>query len=498
MNKSILKYLTIILLVSACTELEEEMFSSLSGDQFPENEDQINLTIQEPFADLQQIGNHDRWAAAQIATGDLLVVPTRAGDWGDGGEWVNMYRHTWTSNSTRGVDDVWEFYQGITKCNEKIEFLNSLEETEASLRAIARMKVLRAYFYWQIIDCYGDVPYVTSFINAPAMPEKTPRAVIFDSLTTDLTNVIQYFDDEPNKVLTDKFTAFALLAKLYINSEVYTGTPRWDMAAQYCDSVIAGPYSLEPNRLAPFAVENQTSTENIFTIPYDEDNYEGFFWHKATLHYNLPVKYQAQTDFWNGWSATPYLFSLFDSEDVRKQGLLYGPQYTSAGEPIIDNNTGTQVDLNPEIPALIMDASYSESDIKQSGARFVKFEVKKGVKFHASNDFPIFRLADFILMKAECELRKSNGDIGIATDLVNQIREAARISPLTTAQLDLDELLEERARELYIEGHRRNDLIRFGKFGDARWEKAADDNLQLRKTFPIPQIAVDANPNLQN
>jgi hypothetical protein len=495
--KKTIYILSALVLSFACTNLEEDLVSSLTADQFPENADQINLAIQEPFKDLQQMGNHDRWFAAQEATGDLMIVPTRAGDWGDGGEWVDLYQHTWTANTSRGVDDVWAFYTGITKCNEKIEFIQSLEESEASLLALARMKVLRAYFYWQIIDCYGDAPYVTSFANAPEAPEKISREAIFDSLVYDLEEVIPYFDNEANKVMTDKYTAFAILAKLHINAGVYTGTPQWDLAEIYCDSVIAGPFSLDPNRLAPFETENQNSAENIFTIPFDEDNYEGFFRHKATLHYNHTATYDAQTDFWNGHSASAYLVDLFEDEDTRKAGLLEGPQFTSAGQPLIDANTGTQVILTKEIPALVMDGSFSQEEIKMSGVRFVKFEVKKGIKFHANNDFPIFRLPDFLLMKAECQLRKTSGSVTEATSLINQVREAAGASTLSEAQVSLDVLLEERARELYIEGHRRNDLIRFGKFGESRWEKTEDDS-DARNIFPIPQSAVDANPNLSN
>jgi len=141
-----------------------------------------------------------------------------------------------------------------------------------------------------------------------------------------------------------------------------------------------------------------------------------------------------------------------------------------------------------------MDASYSSEEIRFSGARMVKFEIKSGVKDNLSNDLPIFRLADFKLMKAECELRKSGGSLASAKAEINDIRTIAGATIWDDADITLDNLLAERGREMWCEAHRRQDLIRFGKFTDSWWEKSPDT--ETNYLFPIPQWAIDSNANL--
>ena len=137
-----------------------------------------------------------------------------------------------------------------------------------------------------------------------------------------------------------------------------------------------------------------------------------------------------------------------------------------------------------------MDASYTSEEIRMSGARVQKFEIKLGAKDNLSNDFPIFRYADILLMKAECMIRLGeNGD-----EFVNMIRTRAGVEQFNNT--DLDMILEERGREMFWEAHRRQDLIRFGKFNQAWWEKS--ESTPDRQTFPIPQWVLDANPNLSN
>lgn len=135
-----------------------------------------------------------------------------------------------------------------------------------------------------------------------------------------------------------------------------------------------------------------------------------------------------------------------------------------------------------------MDASYTYKEIRMSGARVIKYQVEKGALENLNNDFPIFRYADVLLMKAESVIRQNrNGD-----SYVNEVRRRAGVSDWNNTTLEM--LLAERGREMFCEGHRRQDLIRFNKFNDAWWEKKA--STPDRKVFPIPQWAIDANPNL--
>lgn len=205
-----------------------------------------------------------------------------------------------------------------------------------------------------------------------------------------------------------------------------------------------------------------------------------------TLFYKHNETYDMSVGPWNGGCVEKAHFDTYEDGDARKaKWFIYGPQLTAAGKPLVDN--GKQVVLNPEVPALWIKATSTYEEIKWSGARIGKFEIKLGAKENLSNDFPLFRLSDLMLMKAETELRQGrSGD-----EWINPIRERAGIAPFSNATLD--QLLAERGRELFAEGHRRQDQIRFGKWNQAWWEKPATTGLA---TFPVPKWASDANPNL--
>jgi len=493
MNKMKIKIFSlfaILALFASCTDLDDQVYSELLAEEYPENETQAQLITNNAYSQLQSHIDGGWWFAQEI-TSDLIVAPTRGSDWDDGGKWRALHTHTWDNNHEY-VNNMWRnFYNGVTECNKAIEYLG---DAEASKNAVAQMKVLRAYYYYLLIDNYGDVPYVTSFADAPAEPEKVSRATVFNNIIADIESVINDLSGSSTSSV-NQYTAYALLAKLYLNAEVFTGTAMWDKCEEYCDLIIAGPYSLESNRLGAFVTENQNSPENIFTVPYDEDNYQGFILHRRTLHYTNTTTFNAKTTFWNGFCAQERLVELFEDADQRKAGLLLGQQYSSTGEMLVDTDAGNApVIFTKEVPALRMDASYSSEEIRFSGARMVKFEIKSGVKDNLSNDLPIFRLADFKLMKAECELRKSGGSLASAKAEINDIRTIAGATIWDDADITLDNLLAERGREMWCEAHRRQDLIRFGKFTDSWWEKSPDT--ETNYLFPIPQWAIDSNANL--
>ena len=490
MKKTVLILLGFVIVLASCTKLEEDVYDKIPGDKYPENEAQIaNLTVN-AYAVLKTYADDEGWwFLAQLMTDDLVCGPTRGADWYDGGKWVNMYMHTWTSDD-EGVNRMWDhFYRGVTTTNQTLDMLRALEVNDAVMVKIKEMEALRSFYYYLIIDNYGDAPYLTTTIGVPDKPFKTSREDIYDSLVSTVTRALPYLKAVDNKYMMTRYAAFALLAKLYINAEVYTGTPQWEKAEMYIDSVIAGPYSLATDVLEPFKTENQNSPEIIFSIPYDEDNFQGFRLHMRTLHYQHNLKYDMPVGPWNGFAIVPDHFDRYEDGDVRKEGYnIYGPQYASDGSVILDGTTEEPLDIDPYLPALSMAAGeFTAEQIRTTGARIGKYEIKMGAKENLSNDLPLFRLTDFWLMKAEVLIRQGeNGD-----DWVNDIRERAGVS---TGTWTLETLLEERARELYCEGHRRQDLIRAGKFGESWWEKAAHG--PERNTFPIPKWATDANPNL--
>lgn len=479
----------VLTMFTGCTDLKEPIIDKVPQDQYTPDPIVDMGVIYAPMQGFLDGGGY--WFCQELPS-DEMVCPTRAGDWDDGGKWRVLHQHTW-DNKTEAIVNMWgPFYSGIVQANKFLETYESTKDKPVVAQAIAKAKILRAYYYYLLIDNYKDVPYVTSFLNAEQQPVKTPRATIFSSIVKEIEDSYPLLPYSTSKTAVTKGMAFSLLAKLYLNAEVYTGTPQWAKAEQYCDSVIAlNQYSLQANPLAPFVTSNSASSEIIWLIPYDEDTYKGFNLHMRTLHYNSNQTFDMTAGPWNGFAVMEDHFNTFEDADGRKKGFLVGQQKSSTGFDLIDPGAeGAALVLNPDIPALQMDASYTPIQIRLSGARVAKFEIKIGAKDNLSNDFPIFRYADILLMKAEAMIRQGkNGD-----EYVNMIRTRAGVSTWTGTTLT--QLLAERGREMFWEAHRRQDLIRFGEFNKAWWEKTA--STADRNTFPIPQWAIDANPNLAN
>jgi hypothetical protein len=475
-------------LLFSCTKLSDSIYDGLPKEQFPENNAQVAAIPIPTYKALQPFLDNGGWWFAQELTSDEMVCPTRGEHWDDGGKWRVLHQHTW-NNNTEAVNTMWStFYDGVYEANDALDLLNTFTETSDLKVVKAKLLAMRAFYYWCLIDNYGDVPFLLTLENAPEKPTKTKRDVIFNEIVKQLEENVKYIPSGGRATAATKGMAFTLLAKLYLNSEVYTGVAQWKKAEDYCDSVIALGYTLESNPLEPFVTQNENSSENIFTIPYDEDDFKGNNLHMRTLHYNSNLTYNMPVGPWNGFAVMEDHYNTYESGDLRKKAFLVGQQYTYDNKEISDGTTHHKLIFTVNIPHLKMGDESTDDQKLMSGARVVKFEVKLGAKDNLSNDFPIFRYADVLLMKAEAMIRQGiNGDT-----YVNQIRTRAGVAPFSGTTLE--QLLAERGREMFWEAHRRQDLIRFGKFNDAWWEKAVSSD--ARKIFPIPQWAVDANPNL--
>ena len=490
MKSNLFIYTGLMIIGISCTDLTEEVYESIPTSQYPENDAQVASLSVDAYARLKPLADDEGWWFwAQEVSSDEIVFPTRDADWDDGGKWRVMHANTWT-NDVEGVNRMWDvLWQGVTRSNQIIDMLRKLPKSDAIINKMKEVEVMRSFYYYLLIDNYGDIPYLTSSEDVPEQPFKITRAAVFDSITTTLEQNLNALKPIDNKYMATRYMAFALLSKLYLNAQVYTGTAQWALANQYTDSVLAGPYSLESSVSAPFVTANENSPEIIFSIPYDQDDFQGFRIHMRTLHYQSNLTYDMPVGPWNGCAVVKDHFDTYSDNDLRKAAyFIYGPQLDSKGKAITESVTGTPLVIDPFIPALKMDASFTAAQIRTSGARIKKYEIAKGAKENLSNDFVIFRLADFYLMKSEIEIRLgNNGD-----EWVNEIRTRAGVSSYTNATLT--DILAERGREMFAEGHRRQDLIRFGQFNKAWWEKPA--TTVDRNTFPIPKWATDANPNL--
>ncbi|MDP2235924.1 MAG: RagB/SusD family nutrient uptake outer membrane protein [Bacteroidales bacterium] len=486
------KILTVLLILVAvqfgCTKLDTVLYDRVPPTDYVADPVLLMSPIYAPMRDFLDWSG---WWFANELTGDGSVGPTRGQDWDDGGKWRALHQHTW-DNNTEAVNSMWSrYYNGVIEANKFIEAQSALGDALPVKIAIAKAKVLRAYYYYLLIDNYKDVPYETRYEFADETPSRNFRQDIFAKITKDIADEAPIIPASTTKTGVTKGFAYSVLARLYLNAEVYTGTPQWAKAEQYADSVILiGQYSLESDPLKPFVTDNSNSPENIFVIPYDEDKYQGFNLHMRTLHYNSNLTFDMTAGPWNGFAAVYDHYNSYQDGDARKAGyFLVGQQYTASGAPITDQGAGGEpLIFNPFIPAINMDASYTAVQIRMSGARVSKFEIKKGAKDNLSNDFPLFRYADVLMMKAESMIRQGkNGD-----QYINPIRVRAGVAPFNNATLD--DVLAERGREFFWEAHRRSDLIRFGKFNQAWWEKGVSS--PDRNTFPIPQWAIDSNPKL--
>jgi starch-binding outer membrane protein, SusD/RagB family len=487
-----ISFILVVLVLTACTKLDVELYDRIPEEVYTPNPITDMSVIYEQMRDFLDWGG---WWFANELTGDGAVAPTRDTDWDDGGKWRVLHQHAWVDD-TEAIQAMWgRFYAAIGEANRFIELYEDQAEAEVVAEALAKAKTLRAYYYYLAIDNYGNVPYVTKHTGADPNPRRNNRAEIFHELVKDIEESYLLIKPTTTRTGISKGMAFSLLSKLYLNHVVYTGTVNpdfWAKAEQYADSVInLGAYSLTSDALAPFVTNNHNSSENIWIIPFNEDTYQGFNLHMRTLHYNSNLTFNMQAGPWNGFAAMESHFNTYADNDRRKAGFLFGQQFASDGSVINDGVTGTPLIFNPNIPAIEMNlAQHTPIQIRMSGARAAKFEIKDGAKAYLSNAFPIFRLADIYLMKAEAMIRQGkNGD-----NYVNIVRSRAGVEPWAGVTLDM--LLEERGREMFWEAHRRQDLIRFGKFGQAWWEKGPSG--PEREVFPIPLWVKQSNPNIEH
>lgn len=502
--KIVLVAILIVGTQQSCTKLDETVYSDLNGDKLFDDPENLIYGFGVAYVNLYDLMGHKNGVVGSDAGTDLLVVPQRGGDWYDGGEWIRYHRHEWTP--TDGSIGRWwnMLYYGVNTCNRLIFTFEALEDVDTA-PAIAELRGLRALYYWWLVDLYGNVPISDKFdVPADFKPTTASRQEVYDFIESELLEVmpdlsrstgLDYFGR------VNYYVAQTVLANLYINAEVYTGTPQWDKAMVAVDTVIGGGYSLTGNFFSNFVEDATTSPEYIMGLHFDALKARKFEVHLFSLHYNLAAKYEFEDACWNGIAAQETFFHMFDADtnDVRRNSILFGFQYMDDGTIVEDPSyekfdpsnpsyrdpDGAPLNLTPEINML------EPLCLRQAGARVAKYPFIYGSDRYTANDIPIFRLGEILLMKAELLMRQ--GDVGGAMDLVNQLRVRAQATPLT--ELTMESLSDEYAREMFAEGKRRTQLIRFGTYGDVRWEKPEISGTHTT-IWPIPQSQIDVNSNL--
>ena len=455
----------------------------------------------------------------QEFSSDATMLPGRQGDWVDGGKWQNIFLHNFES-SVDSYNNIWNHLYGIIGlCNSSIDKLEQFKAENPDCETyIYELRAIRALYYYNAMDLFGQIPVVTSSSVSTSDVAQSNRSEVFKFVITELAECLPHLSDGKCQNQGDyygrmtKAVAYMCMAKCAVNAPVYTvdntsetsyqafvgddlsgactasetkgaavsqtgkginitvdGTARnaWETVKYCVDQLEALGYALQPVYADNFIVANQNSVENIWVRPNDDKIYKVYDYNRMrSLHYNHAgaIGYSG----WNGACSTVHQMKVYGygTEDVDPRLALNF--YTDmdyveeCGSPVNDGATDKDLEYMPLEAVVDFPAGADAHKVKCAGARFKKYEYDRSTTINEciNNDLVIWRYADALLLKAEAEYRL--GNTGAALDLVNQVRSRVNAEPRTS--LTLNDLLDERMLELAWEGVRRQDQVRFCTF----------------------------------
>lgn len=527
-------FMVLIISLTSCTKLKDENYSRFIQNNFTPNTSDVAALVGAGYTYWRPLmlgrSNNSIFRTNEISS-DEAVIPARPNGWVDNGIYRRMHEHRWTSDEDNSYQ-IWNnAYGGITSCNRVLYQIQSnlIPITTGKDATIAELRALRASYYYALCDFFGGVPIVDKFdVPSGFLPQQNTRAQVYAFIVKELTESLPNLSKANNQATYGKFNywaATALLAKVYLNANVYIGTPAYTQCIAACNEIIASNvYTLEANQKSIFLDANEGSRETIFAIPFDEkftaDGANAFTLHMETLQPENQATYNFKNSPWGGICATPQFVSTFDPEDNRlKDNYVQGQQYTASGAVLLGTigaSNGKPLIYINELPGV------DQSD-EVHGFRLGKFEFKPGALVGMNNDFPLLRYADVLMMKAECLLR--TGDAAGAAALVTQVRQRSFSSNpskatvtgsqllqgsvynyglrnhLTStveggADIQYGRFLDELGWEFNTEGRRRQDMIRFGVFTKKSW-LSHSPNGDYRTLLPIPRAELAKNPNIK-
>lgn len=455
---------------------------------------------------------------------DEALLPTRGVDWYDGGIWQALYKHSWQPGH-EVINNSWLYlYKVIVMCNKSLQTIldhSSILSERETIEYYMEAKALRAIYYWYLLDLFGNVPIVL-YTDVPmnkVMPSK--RSEVFEFVRFELEDCLMWLPDRRSVENTEYYgratqavIAF-LLAKLYLNAEVYTNDdwtqqPRrsgkdmvftidgvkmnaWEACIYYCDKLKGMGYRLEEEYKNNFTIDNDKSKENIWTIPMDrvlffnqqQNMFRSYHWRHAAAY---------GFDGENGTSAslTTLRTNRFGEKDEDNRfAFNYWPGLVlNLKGVVVKDKEGEALYYHPWDVSIDLTG---KPHMETAGARMRKYEVDpdaaQGGKV-MDNDIVLFRYADALLMWAEAKVR--NGEDGQAE--FDMVRKRAKMPSIPAT---LDNIYNERLIELAWEGWRRNDMIRFDRYrSEYTGPDAVDESDHHTIVFPIPSGVMDANVNL--
>ena len=344
------RYLILVLIgfaaIYSCTKLENKDYATIVSSQFTPTSKDVAALLGVPYTNWRtlELGRSSNaiWRTNEISA-DETVIPARPNGWVDGGIYRRMHEHRWTADEDNCYQIWTNAYAGITNCNRLLYQLenNLIPITSGKAQAIAELKVLRASFYYALCDFFGNVPIVTKFdVPAGFLPEQSTRTEVYQFIISELTTNIPLLSASNDATTYGRFNqgaGYALLAKMYLNAGVYTGTPDWANCIKACDQVInSGLYNLETVQASVFATNNSGSKEIIFAIPFDNvytaDGATAWTLHMETLEPENQSTYNFQNSPWGGICAIPQFINTFDGEDTRLKRIGYRVSNILQGE----------------------------------------------------------------------------------------------------------------------------------------------------------------------
>ena len=512
---------------NGCTKLDETLYSQINADQFYNNRQEILAGVLRPYthanAWIAPTAQNSYWRLNEL-TADQLAWPQKGRHGYDDAQWIRLHGHSWVY-SENNVWDPWRLmYTGVGFCNStlgdfaKVDFVKAGVTDQDKAAFIAELKVFRAFHYMKLMDLYGNIPIVTT-VGTPLSPPTAPRAEVFAFVEKELKENV---DQLPNlsKPLIGRLTkaaGYAMLAELYLNAEVWLGTPKWDECIAACDKIMKGETgglngapALDPDLRITYVNTNDVSREALFQLTYDyQATPTRCGWNSDFYHFAQRLIYDGDANGNNGVVVIPSAYDAYSDKDLRKSTwFLIGPQFQAADptKPVL----GTEEYRDKQLVFVkeIRRASENKTSStmidgeENSGARFNKYRPGRQTDAkYWSNDWILYRLTDIYFNKAEALMQKNGGTATPeALQLINDVRKrafaAADFVPYTATTLTTAELLAERGREFVFEGKRRTDMIRLKGFITGTWwdHKPSDPTKTL---FPIPQRQLAANPNLK-
>jgi starch-binding outer membrane protein, SusD/RagB family len=496
--------------ITSCTDLEPKPFSVVTSEVFWADPTQAANAVAPVYNALDGFANGENMRLANTSSGQIADPR----DFGGGNYLKRMWKHEWAPDNGN-LNQMWNtFYKGVGAANFIQSQVNALERKPANINKInAELRVMRAFFLYHAMDNFGSIPLDTLYGVNPNSIFQATRQEAYNFIETELLKNAPLLDGKAptNYGRANRYVAYTLLAQLYMNAQVYTGTAQWSKAIAVCDTVInSGAYALTPNYFDNFGIQNNNFTnENILVAPKDKtrNNFPGMM---ETIQGDGGKAIGITGSPWNGFCATADIYNLYASEDLRRRQWLVGQQKDANGTRTIDDDYTPGADIISNGTPLFYNlnlVSFSAGDypdgpsFDMTGARNVKYYPEQGSSgADMGNDLLIMRYADILLMKLEAQLRLGSAP---SIDLLNAVRTRAYgSSAFNIANPTLKDIYEERTRELMWEGYGRRDQIRYEVAGGTPYwsaprepEKVADAGTHTR-IFPIPSGQLQANGNL--